>query len=118
MISCSWKTAPLRTTARITAFRPGQSPPPVSMPMRNGTSHVSSCSILRRAPAEGSDAGCRAEFEDLMEDETPPALEPPPDADAPGTELEKVSAELEPLPGADATWAQSEVPKPDPPDQH
>src|SRR4051812_17632614 len=26
--------APLRTTARITAFRPGQSPPPVSTPMR------------------------------------------------------------------------------------
>src|SRR5690349_14770103 len=25
---------PLRTTARITAFRPGQSPPPVSTPMR------------------------------------------------------------------------------------
>src|SRR4051794_37174213 len=25
---------PLRTIARITAFRPGQSPPPVSIPMR------------------------------------------------------------------------------------
>ena len=27
-------STPLRTTARITAFRPGQSPPPVSTPMR------------------------------------------------------------------------------------
>ena len=28
--------SPLRTTARITAFRPGQSPPPVRMPTRTG----------------------------------------------------------------------------------
>src|SRR6185295_656069 len=97
---------------------PGQSPPPVSMPIRNGTSHVSSCSILRRAPPEGSDAAVSRRVEDLMEDETPADLEPLPDADAPGAELAKLPAELEPLPGADATWAQSEVPKPDPPEQH
>ena len=30
--------SPLRTTARITAFKPGQSPPPVSMPIRMQTS--------------------------------------------------------------------------------
>src|SRR5437588_2502755 len=31
-ISSPWTFYPLRTTARITAFRPGQSPPPVSTP--------------------------------------------------------------------------------------
>ena len=33
-ISCPWRSIPLRTIARITAFRPGQSPPPVSTPTR------------------------------------------------------------------------------------
>ena len=33
-ISWPWSSIPLRTTARITAFRPGQSPPPVSTPIR------------------------------------------------------------------------------------
>src|SRR5437763_2774418 len=33
-IECPCWSMPLRTTARITAFRPGQSPPPVRTPMR------------------------------------------------------------------------------------
>ena len=33
-ISRPWSSMPRRTTARITAFRPGQSPPPVSTPIR------------------------------------------------------------------------------------
>src|SRR5919199_395506 len=33
-IECPCWSTPLRTTARITAFRPGQSPPPVSTPIR------------------------------------------------------------------------------------
>ena len=32
--SCPYSFTPLRTTARITAFKPGQSPPPVSTPKR------------------------------------------------------------------------------------
>src|SRR4051794_4564995 len=32
--SCPYMPAPLRTTARMTAFNPGQSPPPVSTPIR------------------------------------------------------------------------------------
>src|SRR5437763_225625 len=35
--SSAWATSPLRTTARITAFSPGQSPPPVSTPTRTGS---------------------------------------------------------------------------------
>src|SRR5688572_70428 len=38
---------PLRTTARITAFRPGQSPPPVSTPMRICLPNLS-CSVSLR----------------------------------------------------------------------
>src|SRR3978361_2311980 len=34
MNSCPCAPTPLRTTARITAFSPGQSPPPVNTPMR------------------------------------------------------------------------------------
>ncbi len=37
-ISSPWTRSPLRTTARITAFSPGQSPPPVRMPTRTGSS--------------------------------------------------------------------------------
>ena len=37
--SSSWPAA--RTTARIAAFRPAQSPPPVSTPMRTGSSYAS-----------------------------------------------------------------------------
>src|SRR5438067_6160051 len=33
-IECPWRSMPLRTTARMTAFSPGQSPPPVRTPMR------------------------------------------------------------------------------------
>src|SRR5215212_14769 len=33
-IASPWMSMPLRTIARITAFRPGQSPPPVSTPTR------------------------------------------------------------------------------------
>ncbi len=33
-ISCLWSSIPLRTIARMTAFSPGQSPPPVSTPIR------------------------------------------------------------------------------------
>ena len=36
-ISSPWARSPLRTTARITALSPGQSPPPVSMPTRIGS---------------------------------------------------------------------------------
>src|SRR3954468_3300054 len=34
MIWCPWRLTPARTTPRITALRPGQSPPPVRMPKR------------------------------------------------------------------------------------
>ena len=34
MNSCPYSLTPFRTTARITAFNPGQSPPPVSTPIR------------------------------------------------------------------------------------
>src|SRR3954468_16481040 len=43
MISWPWRLTPARTTPRMTAFRPGQSPPPVSTPMRMR-------GILPRAP--------------------------------------------------------------------
>jgi hypothetical protein len=33
-ITCPYTSIPLRTIALIAAFRPGQSPPPVSTPMR------------------------------------------------------------------------------------
>ena len=36
--SSPYTRSPLRTMARITAFRPGQSPPPVRMPTRTGSS--------------------------------------------------------------------------------
>src|ERR1700736_1861157 len=36
--SSPWTWTPLRTTARMTAFRPGQSPPPVRTPMRTSVS--------------------------------------------------------------------------------
>src|SRR5918998_4322498 len=35
-MACPKPSIPLRTTARITAFRPGQSPPPVNTPIRTG----------------------------------------------------------------------------------
>src|SRR5918992_4344876 len=33
-MACPYASIPLRTTARMTALRPGQSPPPVSTPIR------------------------------------------------------------------------------------
>src|SRR5437763_6741479 len=48
---------PLRTTARITALRPGQSPPPVSTPMRiEPATYIRSVLVLVAAAA--SLAGC------------------------------------------------------------
>src|SRR3954470_1136889 len=41
---------PLRTTARITAFKPGQSPPPVSTPMRTAANIAR---VRERHPARG-----------------------------------------------------------------
>src|SRR6202795_3096297 len=46
---------PLRTTARITAFRPGQSPPPVSMPIFIVTPYEFRWKPLRCTP--GVDCG-------------------------------------------------------------
>src|SRR6266480_4342997 len=40
---------PLRTTARMTAFSPGQSPPPVSTPIRMRRHHSDEGSILEVA---------------------------------------------------------------------
>ena len=36
MTSSPWRSAAVSTTARMTALRPGQSPPPVRIPMRIG----------------------------------------------------------------------------------
>src|SRR5262249_47309445 len=38
--SCPWALMPLRTMARMTALRPGQSPPPVSTPIRMARSQA------------------------------------------------------------------------------
>jgi hypothetical protein len=67
-ISWPWSSIPRRTTARITAFRPGQSPPPVSTPIRTTGTIPARVRMpaVRRAPAlicaaallAGAYAGC------------------------------------------------------------
>src|SRR5438105_4128525 len=71
---------PLRTTARITAFRPGQSPPPVSIPMRMRPPRYQFRPILRRAPAQRTDAevGRPPRTMDNEEPEPEAATEPSP----------------------------------------
>src|SRR2546423_8138103 len=49
---------PLRTIARITAFSPGQSPPPVSIPMRMRPGTYIAAAARRMALAAAILAGC------------------------------------------------------------
>src|SRR5688572_23670792 len=69
---------PLRTTARITAFRPGQSPPPVSTPMRICLPNLS-CSVSLRLSRAVSVQQCgshlpdgKTEFPAVFLDHLPP----------------------------------------------
>src|SRR2546430_13600684 len=55
-----YSCTPLRTTARITAFNPGQSPPPVSTPTRMATTLVAR-RLARMAAARAGDETCERE---------------------------------------------------------
>src|SRR4051812_1503608 len=60
-MACPWWSMPLRTIARITAFRPGQSPPPVSTPMRIFFATYPGCAmalLLVAAALAAGAAGC------------------------------------------------------------
>src|SRR3954451_10697937 len=62
---------PLRTTARITAFRPGQSPPPVSTPMRIAFGTYPARATALALAAAALVAGCGStEKEDLAHGST------------------------------------------------
>src|SRR3954466_14496791 len=52
---------PLRTTARITAFRPGQSPPPVRTPMRIALGKYSARATALSLAAAVLATGCGSE---------------------------------------------------------
>src|SRR6478735_3468262 len=60
MIWCPWRLTPARTTPRITALRPGQSPPPVRMPKR--AIGRASCQMRATGPTRFDTDAARCRF--------------------------------------------------------